>query len=77
MLCLRSFAARLSHVILQMGMGRHADGTAGGMNVLRSEMAAEQRAHFKGSAGKLKNVWMPAYDREAEQATGVDEMLGY
>ena len=44
--------------------------------MLRSELAAGQRALFKGSAGKLKNVWMPAYDRMAKKhAQVVDNML--
>ena len=58
-----------------MGMGRHAAATAGG-ETLRSELAAEQRVLFKGSAGKLKNAWIPAYDRSAKKhAKVVDSML--
>ena len=62
--------------VLQMGMGRHAAATAGG-DTLRSELAALQRALFKGSAGKLKNAWMPAYDRMAKKhgQVVVDNML--
>ena len=62
-------------MLLQMGMGRHANATAGG-DLLRSELAAHQRALWPGSAGKLKNAWLPAYDRMAKKhAESVDRML--
>ena len=59
-------------MLLQFGLGRRGAATAGG-DTLRSSLAAEQRVLFPGSAGKLKNVWCPAYD--SKKAKSSDNML--
>ena len=58
--------ARLSHATVQFGLGRRGTATAGG-DTLRSSLAADQRALFPGSAGKLKNVWCPAYEKSSDK----------
>jgi hypothetical protein len=63
---------RLSLTLLQFGLGRRGAATAGG-ETLRSSLAADQRALFPGSAGKLKNVWCPGYD--SKKRTDSDNML--
>ena len=59
-------------MLLQFGLGRRGAATAGG-DTLRSSLAADQRVLFPGSAGKLKNMWCPAYDSKKVKSS--DSML--